>query len=252
MDSHSIFALLTLALGLGLVHALDADHVMAISNLIGNQSSVKTSLKFCARWAIGHGAALLAVGFVVFILGKAIPIDLSSVAEAGVGVVLILLGAWVLWGLYRKKAHLHFHQHDGLPEHAHWHSHGDTHDNKSHGNRMHEKISHDNNSKEKHKLDNHAHNHSAVMIGILHGTAGSAPLLALIPLSKMASPWLGLAYLSLFAVGVLLSMLFFGGILTSLIRWLQLLGNKVINGFRIVVALSSVVFGIYLLAGNTP
>jgi nickel/cobalt exporter len=236
MDNHSIIALLSLAFGLGTLHALDADHIMVISNFIGRRYSLQQSLKYCARWALGHGAALLVVGFFVFILGRAIPISLSDYAEHGVGLVLIALGVWVFWDLSRKRAHLHFHQHDGLPHHAHWHQHYSHHS--IHG-------------KQSHKSDLHKHQHSAVMIGVLHGTAGSAPLLALIPLTQIGSPWLGIAYLALFAVGVLLAMLVFGGVLSRSIQWLQKFGNHFITWFRATVAGGSMAFGVYLLLGST-
>jgi ABC-type nickel/cobalt efflux system permease component RcnA len=241
MDSHSIITFLSLAFALGILHALDADHVMVISNFIGQRHSLHQSLKYCARWALGHGTALFVVGFFVFILGRTIPVELSVYAEYGVGAVLILLGIWVLWDLRRKNAHLHFHQHDGLPHHAHWHRHHNNHS--SHHSNNH-------NSKQPHSAGTHKHFHSATMIGVLHGMAGSAPLLALIPLTQIASSWLGIAYLGIFAIGVLLSMLLFGGLLSGAVCWLQGFGNNVITLFRITVASGSVAFGVYMLLGS--
>ncbi|KPJ90400.1 MAG: hypothetical protein AMJ53_13650 [Gammaproteobacteria bacterium SG8_11] len=233
MDSHSVITFLSLAFGLGIIHALDADHVIVMSNLIGQKSSLHQSLKYCARWALGHGAVLLVIGFSVFILGLTIPVELSVYAEHGVGAVLIFLGVWVFWDLRRNNAHLHFHQHDDLPHHAHWHQHHRHH-----------------HSKQSHNADTHKHRHSALMIGVLHGTAGSAPLLALIPLTQIGSPWLGIAYLALFAIGVLFSMLLFGGALSRAIHWLQRFGDKVITLFRATVAGGSLVLGCYLLLGS--
>jgi len=230
MDSHSITAILFLAFGLGIMHAMDADHIMVITNFIGRRPSLKQSLRYSARWAFGHGAALLVAGFFVFILGRAIPVELSEAAERVVGAVLIALGIWVLRDLRRKQAHLHFHTHHNLPYHAHWHSH--PHD-----------------SKTIHPADTHKHGHSAVMIGLLHGVAGSAPLLALIPLTQISSPWLGIAYLLIFASGVLVSMMLFGGVLSGAMRWLQRFGHVFINGFRAVIAGGSIVFGGCWLAG---
>lgn len=232
MESHTIFPLLTLAFGLGLVHALDADHVMVISNLIGKRTSLKQSLSYASRWALGHGATLLIIGIFVFVLGQAIPKQFSTFAEHGVGALLILLGAWVLWDLRHKKAHLHFHQHDDLPEHAHWHQH-----------RHH--------NKQRHRLNSHTHNHGAMMIGVLHGAAGSAPLLALIPITQFTSPWIGVAYLLVFAIGVLLSMLVFGGVFSGIVKGLQRFGDRAIKLLRVSVAGGSIVFGIHLLIGST-
>jgi nickel/cobalt exporter len=230
MDSHSVTTILFLAFGLGMMHAMDADHIMVISNFIGQRPSLKQSLGYSARWAVGHGIALLVAGFFVFILGRAIPVELSAVAEHAVGVVLIVLGLWVFWDLRRKKVHLHFHQHDDLPYHAHWHSH-------VHNNKL------------SHRADSHKHRHSATMIGLLHGTAGSAPLLALIPLTQIGSPWLGIAYLVIFAVGVLVSMMLFGGVLSGVMGRLQRFGNVFINGIRMTIASGSILFGGYWLSG---
>lgn len=232
MDAQSTTALLALAFSLGVIHALDADHVMAVSNFIGKRSTLRRNLIFCSRWAIGHGTALFVIGFAVFIMGQTVPAGLSHIAEQAVGIVLILLGLWVLWDLRRKNAHIHFHQHHDLPKHAHWHR-------------------HDHLNNQPHAQDNHTHSHGAVMIGILHGTAGSAPLLALIPLTQIDSPFLGMLYLLIFAIGVLLSMLLFGGLFSSVMAWLNRFGSNVIRGFRLTVAMSTIVLGLSLLLRNS-
>lgn len=230
MDSHSLFALLSLAFGLGMLHALDADHIMAVSGLASTRPGLRTSLAFCGRWAIGHGLSLSAIGMSVLLLGMAIPTRLSAYAEQLVGVVLVAIGVWVLVDLLRKRAHVHFHRHESLPPHAHWHQHEATPGLPSGGH-------------------GHRHGHRAVMVGMLHGTAGSAPLLALLPLARLGSPWWGVLYLLVFGLGVILSMLIFGGLLggvyTLLARW----GDAVVRTLRVGVAMSSISFGVYLLHG---
>jgi sulfite exporter TauE/SafE len=86
-----------------------------------------------------------------------------------------------------------------------------------------------------------------VLVGVLHGTAGSAPLLVLLPLSQMSSPWVGLAYLLLFGVGVFFAMLLFGGALGQLFDLARNWGQQFINGLRILVSLVSIGFGASLL-----
>jgi sulfite exporter TauE/SafE len=169
-----------------------------------------------------------------------IPTELSAVAESLVGVVLIAIGIYVMWDLLHKNAHLHFHNHDGLPKHAHWH--------------VHAKIA--NTSLWKHSRSNnhyihgsHKHDHGAVMVGILHGMAGSAPLLALIPLSNMGSPWLGVLYMAVFGVGVIVAMLLFGGVLAGVYKWISCWGDRMVRSLRFAVGLSSIGFGGYLLIG---
>lgn len=234
VDISASLSVLSLAFGLGMLHALDADHIMAVSGLAARRPGLRSSLRFCARWALGHGAILLVIGSAVLLLGMAIPETLSNIAELLVGAILIAIGGWVLWDLSRRRAHLHFHRHDQLPQHAHWHTHQAHH-------------------RDAHAGDPHQHGHSAVLVGILHGTAGSAPLLALLPLSAMGhSPWQGLAYLLLFGSGVIVSMLMFGGLLGGAFHWLARWGQQGVRLLRSTVALSSIGFGGYLLFTGLP
>jgi nickel/cobalt transporter (NicO) family protein len=219
----SWLAVLILAFGLGMLHALDADHIMAVAGLASTRTGRQRALAFCARWAIGHGLTLLCIGGAVLLLGMAIPARLSAAAENLVGVVLVLIGAWVLWDLWRRRVQLHFHEHEGAITHAHWHLH-------------------------QAKTARHTHGHGAVLVGMMHGTAGSAPLLALLPMAKHG-PWFGLAYLLVFGVGVLASMLVFGGLLGVAFDRLAKQGEQVFRLTRGLVALSSMVFGAVLLHG---
>lgn len=231
MDGSNTLTILSLAFGLGLLHALDADHIMAVSGLAARRPSLRNSLRFCARWAVGHGLTLLLIGSAVLLLGMAIPEQLSTWAETFIGAVLVAIGVWILWDLLRSRAHLHFHDHDDLPRHAHWHAHHD--------------------HSVPHSEEAHQHRHSAVLVGILHGAAGSAPLLALIPLAGLGgSPWLGMAYLGLFGFGVLLAMFLFGGLLGSTFAWIDRWGTRALRITRSGVAISAVGFGLYLLQAN--
>lgn len=229
IENPDLLPLITLAFGLGMLHALDADHIMAVSGLASTRVSFRNSLRFCLRWATGHGLALLFIGTCVYLLGMAIPHSLSHYAESAVGIMLIMIGAWILWELKTKNAHLHFHHHDNLPEHAHWHQH--------HQHRR------------QHDQDSHSHQHGAMFVGILHGTAGSAPLLVLIPLAKLGSPVYAIAYSLLFSAGVLLAMLLFGGFLGSVYLWLSKLGSGFVKTLRAIIATSAIVFGSYLAFG---
>ena len=224
-----LYSVLFMAFGLGMMHALDADHVIAISGLSCQKPDKKTSLLYCARWAVGHGFALLLIGGAVMFMGMAIPEDLSAVAENLVGIALMVIGLLVLWGIYRQRAHLHFHRHNGFPQHAHWHSHQ--------------------HSAQAHQEDQHQHNHAPVFVGVLHGVAGSAPLLALLPLSQMTSPWAGMGYLLLFGLGVFFAMLIFGGVLGRLFGWTRSWGNRFVNALRISVSLLSIGYGAKLVVG---
>jgi len=218
-------AILSLAFGLGLLHALDADHVMAVTGLAATQSKTKQCLRFCRHWALGHGSAMLMIGCAVILFGMTIPETLSEQAEALVGLILIALALWVFRDLYRRRLYIDFHQHADLPRDDSWQQ---------------QRSAEDPN---KPRSDNH----SAILVGLLHGTAGAAPFLLLLPLSSQTTPMLSISYLLTFCVGVVVAMLIFGGLLGQLYDFLGRYGLSMINLLRGIVACSSLALGLYLL-----
>ena len=232
----SPLAWLGLAFALGLVHAFDADHVMAVSVLStdteADSAGENRSKRFGAglgaglRWSFGHGLVLVATGVGLLVLGWSMPAAWVTNAERFVGGTMILLGASALVGLLRRRSHLHFHEHDGLRPHAHWHSHEDA---PAHPPRNH-----------------HHHEHTASVMGAVHGLAGSAPILALLP-AAARSPLLGIAYLVIFGIGVAIAMACVSGLLgqvaEQLSRRAQSTGLLVLRGLS---ATGSVALGTWL------
>lgn len=213
---------LMLAFGLGLVHALDADHVMAMSVFSTGRAGAWRGVRAGLRWALGHGAIVLGAGVLVLLLGRALPVDLASWADRGVGGLMIALGAYVFFELARRRSHLHFHAHDGLVPHAHWHS----HDSESPA---------------------HRHEHGALMVGALHGLAGSAPILAVLP-AAARSPMLGLAYLLVFGFAVALAMALVSGLLGHLTARLSRPHHETgLSALRAISATGSITVGVWLV-----
>jgi ABC-type nickel/cobalt efflux system permease component RcnA len=213
---------LTLGFGLGLVHAFDADHVMTLSVLSSRGRNAADGVRVGLRWAVGHGLVLLVAGCAFLFLGRSLPPGMVAAAERGVGFVMIALGLWVWHDLVRRRSHLHFHAHDDLPPHAHWHSHD--------------------------RDDVHRHEHGAVLIGGLHGLAGSAPILAVLP-AAARSPMLGIGYLLLFAAGVSLAMGLVSGSLGHLAKRLAVPeGSRRLSALRAWSASGSIVLGLWMLA----
>jgi len=229
VDLTHIYLVIALAFGLGMLHALDADHIMAVSGLIANQRSTRDTLRFCFRWAMGHGSVLMLAGFFAFAVGWVLPASLSRFADGVVGVVLIVIGAVVLFNLYRRRIHVHFHSHDGLPDHAHWHSH----------------QAHD---KTPHVRNRHRHRHGPMLVGMLHGLAGTAPLLALIPMATLKSPVLGFVYLMIFSAGVLISMLLFGGLLGLFLKLVERFAEQLLVWVRALTGIGAMVLGSLMLS----
>lgn len=88
---------------------------------------------------------------------------------------------------------------------------------------------------------------SAVIVGLIHGTAGSAPLLALIPLLKIEHPVVGIAYVLCFSAGVLLAMCSTGGLLNYSMRFTTRVSLQYQRFVRFILALFSIFVGVYLL-----
>lgn len=226
-----MFSLLVTGLGLGLLHALDADHVMAVSALSNRKPSLKRTLKFSANWALGHGSVLILLGLLFFGLGIALPETIQKLAESSVGVLLIGLGLACFWQFHKEKIvlnkHTHEHKHGSI---EHTHLHVDGHD---------KKLENSEQVKEA---------HTPVMVGILHGLAGSAPALALIPAMMQTNLLEATGYLVLFSAGVLFSMVTFGLSFGLVQKKLQQKSVRIFNWSRKVIASAAVGIGFYWLA----
>lgn len=235
-DSLSVAAAwLAMAFVLGLVHAFDADHVMALSVFATRKEGGREGLRAGLRWATGHGLVLLCVGLALLLLGRSLPPAIAIATERLVGIAMIVLGLMVWIDLARRRSHLHFHAHDDLLPHAHWHMHDDDGRDRGVGH----SAGHDHD-------DGHGHDHGALMVGALHGLAGSAPILAVLP-AAARSPLLGLAYLVIFALGVALAMAIVSGLIgkfaARLSRRAQSGGISLLRG---CCASGSIVLGAWL------
>lgn len=223
-------SLLWLAFALGLVHAFDADHVMALSVFATGEKSGRRGMRAGLRWSAGHGAMLLAVGLILFGLGRTLPVEVGLLAERAVGALMVGLGIYVWADLARQRAHVHFHAHDGLPPHAHWHSHA-------------EDSSHP-------PMEAHQHEHAASMVGALHGLAGSAPILALLSAATRSSgPGIGslVVNLTVFGLGVAIAMAVVSGALGHLAgRLSRRSQSSLLSWLRAASATGSIALGLWL------
>ena len=236
-------AWLLLAFMLGLVHAFDADHVMAMSVFATQRRSARSGLSAGLRWATGHGLVLLVAGVLLLVLGRSLPERVTSVSEHMIGWVMVGLGIYVWIDLARKRGHLHFHEHDGFPSHAHWHTHSDR---SSTGieHRCEGRPEGDDHVRD-HRED-HRHEHGPLLVGALHGLAGSAPILAVLP-AAARSPLLGIGYLLLFAGGVALAMGVVSGLMGHLAGRLWLEGHsRGLSLLRALCATGSIGVGAWL------
>lgn len=222
---------------LGMQHALEADHIAAVSSIAARRINVFDIVKHGLTWGLGHTITLFLFGGVALLLGHAIPERLSLPLETAVGVMLVVLGADVLWRLWRERVHFHRHSHRDGTAHLHLHAHRS--DAASHP-----RCSHD-----------HAHGFRwrTLLVGLVHGMAGSAALLVL-TVAQASTAQDGLIYMLLFGVGSMIGMAALSSmiavplvmsarLLTSVNRALQLVVGSVAIGIGATTIYSTVLAG---------
>ncbi|HEX5725570.1 MAG TPA: hypothetical protein VFX98_08900 [Longimicrobiaceae bacterium] len=103
------------ALIAGFVHALEADHMAAVTAFVSRRPRPLEAVGFGVRWGLGHSAAVLAVGLTLIVLDVRVPETVARGLEFGVGTLLLGLGVWLLWSVLHERAH----RLAGGPVHAH-------------------------------------------------------------------------------------------------------------------------------------
>lgn len=177
---------------LGFRHALDADHVAAVSTMLARSSSVWHSGAVSLCWGLGHTVVLLVAGTLVMVFQVSIPDSVAQVLEGTVGLMLMCLGGSLAWTLYGERWHWHSHEHAGA-RHVHIHHHRQGAD--------------------------HHHLHwwngawKPFAVGMVHGLAGSAALLLLV-LAHVQTLAEGLTYITVFGVGSIFGMMLTGALIS--------------------------------------
>lgn len=206
--SLGVVALLGLGFVFGLKHATEVDHVVAVSTIVSEHRNVFRSAIVGGLWGLGHTASLVVVGALVLGFRVAIPLRVANWLEFGVALMIIALGVLAVARVLRKRSdvHLHRHTHDGQ-SHVHIHFHEQ---NTAHADAA---ASHPPPA----SASSHSHaitrlGFKPLLVGAMHGLAGSAALTLLV-LTQIPSLSLGLLYLALFGIGSTLGMLLMSGLI---------------------------------------
>ena len=148
-----------------------------------------------------------------------IPETIALSLEFIVGIVIILLGIFVIKDVFVNKKHIHLHTHEGK-KHMHVHSHKDS--------------------------KSHIHYHKSFAVGLLHGMAGSAALMLLV-LSTMNSAVVGLIYILLFGLGSMIGMAIVGGLISLPFIYTSKKSVSINTYIQYSAGLISIIFGSYIL-----
>lgn len=235
MQTTTIYSLTLLGTGfvIGLMHAVEADHLAAISTIVGERKRWWSSALIGGLWGIGHTLSLLLAGVLVLFFKLPISEKVENALEFCVGLMLVGLGINALLKLVRGgKLHIHQHEHGG---HTHIHPH--LHDKAELASHSSLEASH------------HGYKIGArpLWIGMLHGLAGSAALLMVGVLTTIQSPLLGLVYIAVFGLGSVGGMMLMSSLL-SLPFHLTAHRFARLNGIvRIVAGIFSVSVGLMML-----
>jgi high-affinity nickel-transport protein len=223
----SLIAALGLGFLLGLRHAMEADHVAAMSTFASQE---RTLLRSCLRgtfWGIGHTAALLGAGIAIIAFKVIIPPEFERTVETCIALVLILLGGHVLLrALGTLSLHSHEHVHDGVP-HRHVHVHvggGGAHDH----------------------VHLFAGARKPLLLGLLHGLGGGGALV-LVVLTTLPSPAAAFLYLLVFGLGSTAGMLVLTGLMGLPFALLGSGSGRLATVLQIAVGAVSVVIGVVML-----
>jgi len=214
---------------LGLRHALDPDHVMAVTTLASDRIGWRRSSAVGAFWGLGHALSLAVVGGAILALRLSVPREVGDALEAVVALMLVGLGAAAVRRALRWRLHAHPHEHDGSV-HVHFHAHRAD------------------------APEGHRHPHPLrgglrpFLVGLVHGLAGSAGL-ALLALGAAPSFAAGFAYIVMLGLGSMAGMLILSGLMSLPLAYLEARYAAFHRGVQLVAGAASVAFGLYLLAG---
>ena len=210
-------AILAIGFFLGMRHATDPDHVIAVSTIVSRERSIAKAALIGILWGLGHTLTILAVGAAIILFGLAIPTRVGLSMEFCVGLMLILLGVLNLTGAVKwisekfspahppvAGEHAHLHEHDAKL-HFHWHSHGRAAEHHGESLEPPEAL-------ERFVGLGWYQALRPLLVGIVHGLAGSAAV-ALLVLSAIREPKWAVLYLLVFGIGTVAGMM----LITSII-----------------------------------
>ena len=186
---HELWAAYAAAFALGAAHALEVDHMVAVSAFVGGNPRLGPAIGFGLRWGVGHSVVVLLAGGLLAWSRITVPVSAQVWLEGGVGLALIGVGAWAWFNARR----LHVHAPADHGGHGHLHAHVPGVTSPDHG-------------------PGHRHAHFSTIVGAVHGLAGTAPVVALVPVTLMPSLGAALGYLLAFGIGTVLGMGAYAGL----------------------------------------
>lgn len=219
---------ITTAFILGLAHAIEVDHMIAVTAFVSTRPAIRSAAGFGLRWGLGHSIAVFAAGGILIATGLRWPAGYDAAGEALVGVLLVAVGVWAM-----RRAHkLHLHRPEEHGDHAHLHAHRGAVTTHTHTHGLH------------HHRATAGDKHGMTAVGLMHGLAGTSAVVALVPVTLMDRWVVGLGYLAAFGLGTILAMTAYAVVAAAALRrasggslkWGRVLGRFAGAGSMVVGA----------------
>jgi ABC-type nickel/cobalt efflux system permease component RcnA len=245
----TLLSIIALGFFLGMRHATDPDHVIAVTTIVSRQRSIRQAALIGVLWGLGHTITILIVGSAIILFGLVIPARVGLTMELSVGLMLILLGVLNLSGIMRWIAETV--TPTTSEHHAHPHGHGDYIHGHPHG----------------HSPEKHGHAEDAtpvswmdhtfgrlglyqvvrpLAVGIVHGLAGSAAV-ALLVLTTIRVPSWAVLYLVVFGIGTVAGMMLITAAIAVPFTLSQNRFARLNHGLGIASGMVSLAFGIFIV-----
>jgi ABC-type nickel/cobalt efflux system permease component RcnA len=223
-------------LSAGAIHVLAGpDHLAAVAPLAANRDERPWSAGLL--WGLGHAGGVVVVGLAALLLREVLPVErLSGWSERLVGLVLIAIGAWGIRQATRQRVHVHEHQHDGH-RHAHVHVHPKA---------VNHEAPHAHGEAAAHL---HVPTRAAFGVGILHGLAGSAHFLGILPALAFSTTSSAVAYVAAFGVGTVAAMTVFAALIGWVAKRFSRSGARLYRGLLLSFGVAAIVVGVFWLLG---
>ena len=233
----TLLSIMTLGFFLGMRHATDPDHVIAVTTIVSRQRSIRQAALIGILWGLGHTITILVVGSAIILFGLVIPPKVGLTMELSVGLMLILLGILNLFGIMRwitetvtPTDYVHSHLHGHCPE----------------------KHGHAENATPLGWMDRTFGSLSLyqvlrpLAVGIVHGLAGSAAV-ALLVLTTIRVPSWAVLYLLVFGVGTVAGMMLITAAIAVPFTFSENRFARLNRGLGLVSGLVSLAFGLFIV-----
>jgi hypothetical protein len=243
----SLFSIVAMGFFLGMRHATDPDHVIAVTTIVAGQRNLSRAALIGAFWGVGHTLTIFVVGTAIILFKLVIPPRLGLGMELSVGIMLVILGFMNVAGFLRSVPVAAAHNQAEGVIHSHLHSHGDYIHSHSHSH-VPEDYAHAPNQsftpldRALSRLDLYQHVRPLV-VGIVHGLAGSAAV-ALLVLTTIQNPHWAIGYLLVFGLGTIAGMMVITMSIASTLRIVAGRRHSISRKLQMASGLLSLAFGL--------